>query len=226
MSWVCFQTASCRSAPVPSRMMRSMCAISRRVPSVLILKTTPVNSKGRVLPQKFEKLGNDCLDQRRDCKRVIHPGLGIADAHLQRIEERVQPNVPPDFLRVINATGLDQQLAVVFVLGKALERVGNSGARKTLKHFQAITFQARVLADPERRVGRERVNVREKIARLIHHVNGALPIRNADMHMQSEDEIGARELLHVLDDLLISLALSNELIAPVRKRMRARRSNL
>ena len=46
------------------------------------------------------------------------------------------------------------------------------------------------------------------------------------MDVQSEDEIGACELLHVLDDLLIALALSNELIAPVRKRMCAHRSNL
>src|SRR6266487_5654369 len=138
----------------------------------------------------------------------------------------MESNVPPDFLCVIDATGLDEQLAVVFVLGKALERVGNPGARKTLEHFESITFQARVLADPERRVGRERVNVREKIARLIHDVNRALPIRNADMHVQSEDEICACELLHVLDDLLIAFALSNELIAPVRKRMRAHRSNL
>src|SRR5437764_13128401 len=138
----------------------------------------------------------------------------------------MESNVPPDFFRVVDAAGLDEQLAVILVLGKALERVGNPGARKTLEHFESITFQARVLADPERRIDRERVNVREKIARLIHDVNGALPIRNADMHVQSEDEIGARELLHILDDLLISLALSNELIAPVRKRMRTCRSNL
>src|SRR5207245_7643889 len=72
----------------------------------------------------------------------------------------------------------------------------------------------------------ERVNVREEIARLIHDVNRTLPIRNADVHMQTEDEIGASELLHVLDDLLISLALSNKLIAPVRKRMRHHRGNL
>jgi len=31
---------------------------------------------------------------------------------------------------------------------------------------------------------------------------------NSDVDLQSEDEIGACELLHVLDDLLISLALS------------------
>src|SRR5947207_10868665 len=138
----------------------------------------------------------------------------------------MKSDVPPNFLRVIDATGLDEQLAVVFVLGKAFECVGNPSARKTLEHFESIPFQAGVLANPEWRVGRERVNVREKIARLIHDVNRALAIRNADMHVQSEDEIGACELLHVLDDLLIAFALSNELVAPVRKRMRADGSNL
>ena len=68
--------------------------------------------------------------------------------------------------------------------------------------------------------------MREKIAGLIHDVNGAVAIRNADVHVQSEDEIGASELLHVLDNFLISLALSNELIAPVRKWVCAHRSNL
>lgn len=68
--------------------------------------------------------------------------------------------------------------------------------------------------------------MREEIARLIHDVNGHFTICNSDMDVQSEDEIGACELLHVLDYLLIALALSNELIAPVRKRMCADRSNL
>src|SRR5713226_9565613 len=43
------------------------------------------------------------------------------------------------------------------------------------------------------------------------------------MDVQSENEIGARELLHVLDDFRITLALSDELIAPMRKGMRADR---
>src|SRR5439155_11795128 len=149
-----------------------------------------------------------------------------AQPNFERLEKWMEPDVPPDFFRVVDAAGFDQELAVILVLGKALERVGNPGARKTLEHFESITFQARVLANPERRVGRERVNVGEKIARLIHDVNRTLPIRNADMHVQTENEIGASELLHVLDDLLISLALSNKLIAPVRKRMRAHRGNL
>ena len=96
------------------------------------------------------QLGDDRLNQGRHRQRVVDPRLRVAHANLERVEKWMEPNVPPDFLRVIDAAGLDQQLAVVFILRKALERVGNSGARKTLEHFQSITFQARVLADPER----------------------------------------------------------------------------
>src|SRR5439155_23477901 len=85
------------------------------------------------------------LNQSCNCKRVLDTRLRVAHAHFQRVEKWVQPDVPPEFLRVIDAAGPYEQLAVVFVLGKALERVGNSGARKTLEHFYSIACQARVL---------------------------------------------------------------------------------
>src|SRR5207248_2254871 len=152
--------------------------------------------------------------------------LRVAHAHFQRVKEWMQPDVPPDCFRIINAAGLYQQLAVIFVLGKALERIGNACAWKTLEHFQSITLQARVLADPERRVHRERVNVGQKIACLVHHVDGDLAIWDTNMNVQSENKVRARQLLHVLDDFAVALALSNELIAPVRKWMRTDGGNL
>ena len=122
---------------------------------------------------------------------------------------------------LVDATGLDQQFAVIFVLGKGFERIGNAGAREALEHFEPVTFQSGVAADPKRRIDRERVDVRQKITRLIHDVNGRFAIGNADVHVQSEDEIRAREQLHVFDDLLIALAFGDELVVPMRKRMRA-----
>src|SRR6476660_2178494 len=44
--------------------------------------------------------------------------------------------------------------------------------------------------------------------------------------MQSENQICARQRLHVLDDFLVTLAFSDELIAPVRERMRPHRRDL
>ena len=93
---------------------------------------------------------------------------------------------------------LHQQFAVIFVLGKRFKGIRNSGARKTLEHFEPVTFQTGVASDPKRRVHRERIDVRQKIARLIHHVNGRIAIRNADVNVQSENQIRTREQLHVL----------------------------
>ena len=57
-------------------------------------------------------------------------------------------------------------------------------------------------------------------------MNGRFAIRNADMHVQSENQVRARQQLHVFHDFLIALAFGDELIVPVRKRMRAGRSDL
>ena len=45
----------------------------------------------------------------------------------------------------------------------------------------------------------------EEIARLIHHLDGCFAIGDADMDMQAEDEVSARDLLHVLDDGRVTL---------------------
>src|SRR5438046_8013994 len=92
---------------------------------------------------------------------------------------------------------------------------------KSPEHLQSIPRQARVLAHQEPRLHRERVNVGQKIACLVHHVDGDLAIWDTNMNVQSENKVRARQLLHVLDDFAVALALSNELIAPVRKWMRA-----
>ena len=104
------------------------------------------------MPKQLEQLGNDRLDQRGDGKRVIHARLRIAHADFECVEERVQANVPPDFLRVIDAPGFDEQLAVILVLGERFERIRNAGARKTLEHFEPVAFQSGVVPNPERRV--------------------------------------------------------------------------
>ena len=129
------------------------------------------------------------------------------------------------FLGVIDATGFDQQLAEIFVLGERLEGVGNSRSWEAFEYLKAITFQAGVPSHPKRRVHGERVDVRQKIARLVHDVDGRFAVRNSDVDVEAEDEIRPRELLHVPDDFFVALAFGDELIAPVRKRMRAGRSD-
>jgi len=57
-------------------------------------------------------------------------------------------------------------------------------------------------------------------------VNGRFTIRNSHMHVQSEDEISPSQQLHVADNFLITLPLSDQLVAPVGKRVRPHRGNL
>ena len=127
----------------------------------------------------------------------------------------MKADIPPNFLGVIDATGFDQQFAVIVVLGKRFEGIGDAGARKTLEHFQPITFQSGIVPNPKRRVNRERVNVRQEVPRLIHHVDGGFAIGNPHMHMQPEDEISPGQQLHVAHNFLITLARRNELVAPM-----------
>src|SRR5437016_13201798 len=127
----------------------------------------------------------------------------------------MEPDVPPNFLGVVDATRFHEQVAVVGVLRKRFERIENANARKTFEYFQPIAFQSGVVSHPEGRVSRERVNVRQEIARLIHDVDGSFAIRNSHMHMQTEDEISPGQQLHVADNFLITLALSDELVAPM-----------
>src|SRR5438105_15205082 len=98
----------------------------------------------------------------------------------------MEPNVPPDFLGIVDATGLDQEFAVILVFRERFERVGDAGARKTLEHFQPVTLQAGILTDPKRRVDRERVNVLQKIAASVHDINRRVAVRNSNMDMQSD----------------------------------------
>jgi hypothetical protein len=57
----------------------------------------------------------------------------------------MQPYVPPNLLRIIDALGLHQQFQIVVVFAETLERVGNAGAREPFKDHVAIRFQPGVL---------------------------------------------------------------------------------
>src|SRR5580704_10929107 len=134
---------------------------------------------------------------------------------------RVRPDVPPDLLGVVDALGLHQQIHEALVFTPAWKIVRNVGARKFVEYFAAIRFQARVHAQPERRVGGERQNVRQEIPRRVHQMNGRFAILDAHMHVQSENQIGPGHNLHVFHNVQIALVGVNLLLAPVPEWMRA-----
>ena len=67
--------------------------------------------------------------------------------------------------------------------------------------------------------------MRQEIARLIHNVNAVCAMRNAHVHVQPENQVSARDQLHVLHDLLIAIVRRDVLIHPMRKRVCAGRGD-
>ena len=113
----------------------------------------------------------------------------------------MRPDVPPDLLARCRCSWSDEQVDEALEVGPRRERVGDVRARKAVEHLAPVRLQAGVHADPERRVGRERQQVRQEVAQLVHQVNQRLAVLDADVHVEAEDEVRARDHLHVLDDL-------------------------
>src|SRR5436305_13702921 len=90
----------------------------------------------------------------------------------------MQANVPPNLLRVVDAIGRDEQLQKVFILAEAFKRVGNSSTRKAFEEHMSIAFQPGILAKPEWRVKRQRVDVWAEIARWPHNIGPFFAIGN------------------------------------------------
>ena len=89
---------------------------------------------------EFIYFGTDRLEQGcyDDC--FADGERNVADAKLQRREKRVRAHVPVNFLGVVDAVHLDQQIDVGLKLLVRFEMVGDVGARKFFEHLGAIGF--------------------------------------------------------------------------------------
>ncbi len=132
----------------------------------------------------------------------------------------MRPYVPPNLLGIVDAVGPHQQADVVLKLRVALKRIGNPRPRKILKHLGAVALVTRVNPQPERRIRRQRHDVRQKVPHRIHDANRRLAVLNAYVHMQAKDQVGARHQLQVLHHLVVARVGINLLRPPVCKRMR------
>ena len=131
----------------------------------------------------------------------------------------MRPHVPPDLLRVVDAVGAHQQVDEVVVVGPARERIRDVGSRELVEHLAAIRLEPGVHAEPERRVRRQRQQVGQEVADLVHQLDEGLTVLDADVHVEAEDEVRPRHQLHVLHDLEVAGIRIDVLLAPVGERM-------
>ena len=86
----------------------------------------------------------------------------------------MRADVPPDLLAVVDAVRLDEQVRRSSSnSAQRLERVRDVRAREAVEDLAAVALQPGVLPDPERRVRREREQVRQEVAHLVHDLDAA-----------------------------------------------------
>ena len=98
----------------------------------------------------------------------------------------------------------------------------SSNSLADLEDFGAVAFPAGVLAAPERGVDRQREDMRQEVPRRVHDMDAGLRIFDGDVNVQTEDQVGPRDHLQVIDDLVVALVGRDRYAGPVRDRMRAR----
>src|SRR4029078_7971220 len=80
-------------------------SVARGSPAVFVNQAPGIVSKRDVLLSQLVQLEHDCLHQCSQRDGVIYARLRIADAEFNGVEKRMQPDVPPNLLRVVNAAG-------------------------------------------------------------------------------------------------------------------------
>jgi hypothetical protein len=131
----------------------------------------------------------------------------------------MRPDIPPDFLGVIDAIGLDQQVDEALVFAVTRKVIRDIRAGELIEDFAAVGFEPGIHAAPERRIRGKSQDMRKEVARRIHDVYGRFGVFDADMDVQAEDEIGARHHLQVFDDGPVALIRVDLLFAPVGERV-------
>src|SRR5215213_1112104 len=100
----------------------------------------------------------------------------------------MRPDVPPDFLPVVDAACSDQQIDVTLEIAVRVEVIRNVSTRELFEDLGAIRFESGIVAHPERRRSRKREDVRQEVSRSVHDVNRALAVSHANVYVQSEDQ--------------------------------------
>src|SRR5919198_225469 len=190
---------------------------------VLVDERRRVLAEAEVLRAELQQLGADRLDERGQADDLVDPGAGVADAELDRRVLPVGAQVPPDALAVVDGAGPDQQLHVVLevVVGGELRR--DAAAREARPDHAAVGLEAGAPVRPEGAGGRQRQQVRQEVARLVHHLDARLRVGDADVHVHAEDQQLADQVLHLLLEQLVALHLGDALVLPAGERVGAGR---
>ena len=165
------------------------------------------------------------LHVRGDRDRVLEPRDRVADAHLDRAEPRVRPDVPPDVRVVRDAARLLELADDLRVLGVVAEPRRRARARERREDHLPRRGEPGRLAAPERRARREREQRRELREQAVHDLDRRVGIADRDVHVQAEDQLAPRDVLHLVDEVAVAVARGDALALEEAERMRPGRAD-
>ena len=84
-------------------------SVTASAPSVFVEQTFLIATEGHVITAQFLQFENNRLHQSRQRDGVVNARLRIANPKFNGVEKRMQPDVPPNLLRIIDAIRGDQQ---------------------------------------------------------------------------------------------------------------------
>src|SRR6266568_4174817 len=96
------------------------------------------------------------LAQRRQRQRILHRCWHIEDAELNRVEEWMRANIPPDLLPIINHACRNQRLHIGIEISPGAIELRYAAARKWPPNYRTIRLDACKTPTPERRIRRKR----------------------------------------------------------------------
>src|SRR5215471_2973513 len=190
-------------------------AVAAGPPLVLEDQRPAVAPPAQVLGAQLVELDADGLDQGRQRNRLVGPHRDVAHAELDRLEEGVRADVPPDLLAVIDAVGLDQEPHEIVELLGRVEGLRDGGTGEAVEDLRPEALQPAVAPQPEGGVRREGEQVREEVADLVEDLERRAPVLDADVDVEAENQVGAREHLHLLDDAVVARVGKDLLVGPV-----------
>src|SRR4029453_9186039 len=89
------------------------------------------------------ELGYGRLDERGQGDRLVDAHRDGADPELEGGEERMRRDVPPDLLRVVDASGANEQVHEVLEVGPRREGVRDVRAREPIEHLAPVRLEDR-----------------------------------------------------------------------------------
>ena len=136
----------------------------------------------------------------------------------------MRADVPPDVRVVGDAAGPLELADDLCEVGVVLEARRRAGAGERGEHHLPARREPGRLAAPERRRRRQREHLRQVDEQPVHHLDRLLGVVDRDVHVHAEDQLAARDVLQLVDELAVAVARRDPLALEEPERMRAGRA--